>query len=118
MMTPEEIEQAELRDKMRGKFFAGMNVTRGHSSWISANVGCSLAELKRHLEAQFKPGMHWLNNTTEGWHIDHIRPLVAFDLTDPVQQRQAWHYTNLQPLWATENLSKGSRCANIAPVNL
>ncbi len=70
-------------------------------------VGCTVAELKTHLESQFKPGMSWDNRSE--WHVDHIRPLASFDLTDPAQFKQAWHYSNLQPLWEAENLSKGCK---------
>ena len=50
--------------------------------------------------------MSWDNYGIHGWHIDHIRPCASFDLTDPEQQRQCFHYPNLQPLWAFDNLSK------------
>lgn len=53
--------------------------------------------------------MTWENWGRRGWHIDHIAPLSSFDLTDPVQFRRAVHYTNLQPLWWFDNLSKGKR---------
>jgi len=43
------------------------------------------------------------------WHIDHETPCAAFDLTDPVQQSNCFHYSNLQPLWAEENRRKGAR---------
>lgn len=69
-------------------------------------IGCSIAELKIWLENQFKPGMTWLNHSFGGWHIDHIIPCSAFDLTDEEQQRKCFHYTNLQPLWALDNLQK------------
>jgi len=72
-------------------------------------LGCTLEELKLHLEAQFQPGMTWDNRGFYGWHIDHIKPLASFDLTDPEQFKQACHYSNLQPLWATDNLSKGAK---------
>jgi hypothetical protein len=50
--------------------------------------------------------MTWENYGS--WHIDHIKPFTAFDdLTDPEQQREVCHYTNLQPLWAEDNLRKG-----------
>lgn len=74
-----------------------------------ALLGCTIAEARAHLEAQFQPGMNWNNYGKHGWHIDHIRPCARFDLTDPEQQRQCFHYTNLQPLWAAENISKGAR---------
>jgi len=53
--------------------------------------------------------MSWDNWTKDGWHIDHIIPLAAFDLTDREQVKQACHYTNLRPMWAEENLSKGAK---------
>lgn len=73
------------------------------------NLGCSVEYLKAYLEGQFEPGMTWDNWAPDGWHIDHIRPLASFDLTDPEQFKQAVHYTNLQPLWAKDNLKKGAK---------
>lgn len=73
------------------------------------DLGCTIEELKVHLESQFQPGMSWDNWTTDGWHIDHIVPLCSFDLTDPEQLKKACHYTNLQPMWAEDNLKKGRR---------
>ncbi len=72
-----------------------------------ALVGCSIEELRLYLESKFLPGMTWDNYGLFGWHIDHIRPCVSFDLTKPEEQRRAFAYTNLQPLWATDNLKKG-----------
>jgi len=65
-------------------------------------------ELMAYLEALFTPGMTWDNRGLYGWHIDHIKPLASFDLTDREQFLQACHYTNLQPLWWQDNLKKGS----------
>ncbi len=69
-----------------------------------ALTGCTSDFLRGYIEARFRPGMNWNN-----MHIDHIRPLSSFDLRDEEQQRQAFHYQNLQPLFAAENLSKGSK---------
>ena len=72
-------------------------------------VGCTREELVAHIEAQFLTGMSWANYGYRTWHIDHRIPCAAFDLTDPEQQRTCFHYTNLQPLWAADNLSKHAR---------
>jgi len=72
-------------------------------------VGCSIEYLKKHLENQFTPGMNWNNRGFYGWHIDHIKPLSLFDLKDTNQQKIAFHYSNLQPLWAKDNLAKKNK---------
>ena len=73
-----------------------------------ALIGCTPLQLKAHLEGQFRPGMSWDNWGRWGWHIDHKRPISSFDLADPEQQAAACHFSNLQPLWWQENLSKGA----------
>ena len=70
-------------------------------------VGCTPQELRDHLEKQFKPGMTWKNNTTDGWHVDHIIPLASVKNIE--DKRKLCHYTNLQPLWAEENLKKSNK---------
>jgi hypothetical protein len=83
--------------------------TKAHKT--NALIGCTVEELMQHLERQFLPGMTWDNHGHHGWHIDHIRPCASFDLTDPEQQRQCFHYSNLQPLWAIDNIKKGAKVA-------
>ena len=73
------------------------------------DLGCSSLEFKDYLELLWQPGMSWDNYGLKGWHIDHIKPLCKFDLTDRDQFKSAIHYTNLQPMWAHENWSKGGR---------
>ena len=72
-------------------------------------IGCNLSQLKKHLSNQFTKGMNFENYSYKGWHIDHIKPCVSFDLKCPVQQLACFHYKNLQPLWASENMSKGAK---------
>ncbi len=84
-------------------------------------LGCSILELKNHLESLWQPGMNWTNYNYRGWHIDHKRCCDSFDLSDPAQQARCFHYTNLQPMWREHNQSKGSREAprpNIIPAEL
>lgn len=72
-------------------------------------LGCDNVKIwKKHLEKQFKVGMSWDNHSLYGWHIDHIIPITAFDLSDPEEQLKAFNYKNTQPLWCWENWSKGS----------
>jgi hypothetical protein len=75
-------------------------------SFISL-VGVNKENLWKHLESTFKPGMNRKNYGR--WHIDHIIPCAAFDLTDQKQQSKCFHYSNLQALWAKENLYKGAK---------
>ena len=73
---------------------------------------CSIEEFKTKVSRFFKPGMSWDDNWGNGpgkWHLDHIIPLSAFDLTNREQFLSAAHYSNYQPLWSEENLSKGDR---------
>jgi hypothetical protein len=69
-------------------------------------LGCTIEEFKKHLESQFIEGMNWENHGQFGWHIDHIKPINTFDLTDDKQLIECWHYTNLRPLWWEENLGR------------
>jgi len=89
-----------LSRRMRGLFSKNGNRTVDF-------IGCSIDDLKLHLEKQFVDGMSWKNYGRHGWHVDHIRPCCSFDLTDSEQVRECFHYSNLQPLWAKDNLSKG-----------
>lgn len=68
-------------------------------------VGCSGKQLRRHIEAQFKSGMTWQNYGTH-WHVDHIMPVSSFNQHNPEQRRRCWHFSNLQPLRAKDNLQK------------
>lgn len=92
--------RSRLRDAIRCNYKSGSAVK---------DLGCSIEELKVYLESKFLPGMTWDNYGLYGWHIDHIKPLASFDLSDRNQLLEACHYTNLQPLWANDNLSKGDK---------
>ena len=89
------------------KRFATLRVARAHTTWKL--IGCTVGRLRMHLESQFEPGMSWDNYGFRGWHVDHIRPLSSFRLSDPAEQMIAWNYKNLRPLWAEANWRKGCR---------
>lgn len=76
-----------------------------------ALLGYSFDDLKAHIERQFAKGMNWENYGRHGWHIDHILPISSFsyETPDDPEFQQCWALTNLRPLWAIENLSKGAR---------
>lgn len=80
-------------------------ITKGtKSAGTMELLGCSAEEFQKHISSQFTKGMSWDNYGD--WHIDHIRPVASFDMTDPKQQRECFHWTNLQPLWAMDNWKK------------
>jgi DNA-nicking Smr family endonuclease len=93
-----------IKDNLRSRFY---NAVINHFKIQSVIdlLGCSINELKQHLENQFKTEMNWGNHGTI-WEIDHIIPCSGFDLTDLNQQNQCFHYTNLQPLFKTTHIAK------------
>ena len=83
---------------------SGGRVNKHHSA--IELIGCSIDFYKQYLEQQFKPDMTWENHGIL-WEIDHIKPCAAFDLTNITQQHECFIYTNTQPLYYSENRSKG-----------
>jgi len=100
--------QYKLRSCLRCRFNSAIKMNLKTGSAIK-DLGCSIDELKIYLESKFQEGMSWDNWALQGWHIDHIKPLSSFDLTDRNQLLQACHYTNLQPLWAKDNMAKSDK---------
>ena len=104
-----------LRTNIRGRFKFEL-AKRGESKWIKANeyLGCSWLELRAHLESQFTDGMTW-DNYGE-WHVDHIVPLAIAEDRDELIK--LCHHTNLRPLWAFDNISKGAKILDEFSTNL
>ena len=71
-------------------------------------LGCTFEEAWGYLIPQFRFPMT-RENYGKIWHVDHIRPVCSFDLSDPEQVKACFHYTNLQPLFIEENLRKGGK---------
>lgn len=97
-----------LSRNLRSRLYSAIKNNYKSGSAIQ-DLGCSIEELKVHLEGQFTQTMTWDNYGPKGWHVDHIRPLCSFDLSDLNQLKQACNYANLRPLWWSDNLSKGGK---------
>lgn len=98
-----------LRSKVRDRISKALKYAgQSAQSSLTKLIGCDKKTLRRHLESQFLPGMSFENYGQ--WHVDHIKPLAAFNLSNIEELKEACHYTNLQPLWALDNLKKSSRC--------
>lgn len=104
---PMSKECKKIAHSIRTRIWQGIKNTSNTSS--SELTGLSWHDLKNYLQSKFQPGMTWDNYAKNGWHIDHIKPLSKFDLTDEDEQRRAYHYTNLQPLWAKDNIRKSDK---------
>lgn len=74
-------------------------------------IGCSIDDFRAHIEELWLEGMSWANwgHTLDCWHLDHIRPVASFDLSDRAQVKACFHYSNYQPLWALDNARKGAK---------
>jgi len=95
----------KIRTLIGAKFASGGYTKRSKTYAI---LGCSYSEFKLHIERQFCNGMSWDNHGE--WHLDHIVPVATATCEDDVIRLN--HYTNFQPLWATDNLRKGASCAS------
>jgi len=80
------------------------------SQSVEMLVGCDAAFFREHLRKLFTAGMTHENRRE--WHIDHIKPCAAFDLTDARERKKCFHYSNLAPRWAHDNISKKDRYEN------
>ena len=90
-----------IRDRVRDSFKRG----KFRKTSTLEILGCDWETAKAHLESQFKEGMSWLN--IGEWHIDHIKPLAL--AANEEELKSLCHYSNLQPLWAEDNMRKGKK---------
>lgn len=97
-----------IKKNLRGRIYVALK--RGIKTATTMELlGCTIEEFKVYIELQFKDGMGWHNYTKDVWHLDHIKPCKLFDLTKKEQQIACFHFSNLQPLWAIDNLVKGTK---------
>jgi hypothetical protein len=105
-------KRATIRGKLEHCISSAINSslkksTKARRSWETL-VGYTVDQLKRHLEKKFKDGMTWSNYGKNGWEIDHKIPLSAFNFEKPedIDFKRCWALSNLQPLWAIDNIRK------------
>lgn len=101
-------KKAKLHPKLDDLMRNAIN-RRGQSHTVEVVCGYRITELVAHLESLFVDGMDWAAFMRGEIHIDHKRPQASFDLLDEHQVRACWALSNLQPLWARDNLAKGKR---------
>ena len=109
------IYKLSLNIRVRVKtYFKCKGISHKLSKSTQEMIGCSPQELREHIENKFVDGMSWDNYGTYGWHLDHIIPLASANTKEEIIKLN--HYTNLQPLWALDNLKKGARIIESVPI--
>lgn len=98
-----------LQNSVRSRIWQALKGGRSKTDKFVALLGCTVREAVAHIERQFTGDMSWETYGRYGWHIDHIKPMSSFDLTNTHELATACHYTNLQPLWWNDNLAKGAK---------
>lgn len=93
-----------LKHNLRSRFYNAIKRNSKKSSVID-HIGCSIDQLKAHLESKFQPGMTW-ENYGPVWEIDHIVSLCNYDLSKLENLNNAWNFNNLQPLFKKQNRTK------------
>jgi len=102
--TPEKKVSHNMRCRIK-EYLKINNITKRNKTFDI--IGISPQELMIHLENRFQDNMSWENYGIYGWHIDHIIPLSSAKTEEEIYK--LCHYTNLQPLWAEENLKKSNK---------
>lgn len=97
---------AKIAQNLRIRLNGAVRAQLAGKKVSATDCGCSMDFLIKYLEQRFQDGMTWENHGLYGWHIDHIKPCASFDLTKKSEQKKCCHYTNLQPMWAKDNLAK------------
>lgn len=115
-MCKDFVIQERVRNRMRKKhgrwisnYIRSAIVRNGSSPTVLNLLGYSIAELRQHLENQFTDGMNWDEFMEGNIHIDHIIPMAAFNMRCEDDFKRCWALSNLQPLWASDNIAKGAR---------
>lgn len=85
----------------------------GKSNYALELLGCDIYFFKKYIADQFIENMSWSNHGL--WHLDHIRPCVSFNQLDEQQRKICWHYSNFQPLWAIDNITKNAQLDWVKP---
>lgn len=97
----------KILENIRARVYSALKNNYKKATKTRELLGNSIESVRQHLESEFADGMTWENYGK--WHIDHIIPCSSFNFNDPEQQRKCFNYTNLQPLWATDNLKKSNK---------
>lgn len=101
-----------LRNRLSARIWFALVSGKGKKAAKTQElIGCTVEQLQAHIESKFTDGMSWEKLLAGEIHIDHIKPCALFDLTNPAEQKACFHFTNLQPLWAGNNLTKGAKYA-------
>lgn len=109
-----------IKTKIRRRIYMALSKAKKGARKADRTIkllGCSFAEFKTYIEKLLLPGMKWEDVMTSKVHLDHIIPCSAFDLTKEEEQRKCFHFTNLQPLWATSDIAEENNSDQIGNLN-
>lgn len=98
-------ENFRLSEVIRSKVH---KLLRGMTTSYKELLGMDLDGFRNWLAFQFEPGMTW-DNYGRDWQIDHVLPMSRFDLSNTTHRAICFGWTNLQPLWTTDNRLKSNR---------
>ena len=109
MKDPNRRIRCSLRATIRSAIMRFGSSVKKESTLVL--IGCSIQFLRNHLESLFYKDnrISWDTYGIKGWHIDHIIPCAAFDLTKLEERKKCFNWSNLQPLWGIENCRKGKK---------